>query len=193
MDEQVNTADSTGASMIMGGRIRDAIQALAGTYRVECRDKDGDLRWEDTIDNLVTDVGARAMLNAALDNTAAGAVYMGLKGTGTAAVGDTMSSHATWSEVGGTNAPAYSSTRKTPSWSAAAGSSGAGNRSKATSAAASFTFTSGGTVAGCFLVIGGTTAQDNTTGTLFSAGDFSGGSRTVVSTDVINVTYTLSL
>ena len=191
--DHLNTTDDTGASMIMGGGLRDAIQALAGRYHVECRDKDGRLRWEDTIDNLVTDVGARAMLDGILDNAAKGAVYIGLKGTGTAVVADTMASHAGWLEVGGTNAPAYSSTRKTPAWSAAAGSTGAGNRSKATSSAAPFTFTSGGTVAGCFIVIGGTTGQDNTTGTLFSAGDFSGGSRTVVATDVVNVTYTLSI
>ena len=189
--DQLNSHDAAGAAMIMGGGLREALQALAGTYHVECFDKDGNLKWEDDVKNLVTDVGARAMLDAILDNSAKGAVYMGLKGTGTALVTETMSSHAAWAEVGGTNDPAYNGTRKTPAWSAASGT-GAGNRSKATSSAVSFTFTSGGTVAGCFIVIGGTTAQDNTTGTLFSAGDFSGGSRVVVSTDVINVTYTLS-
>jgi hypothetical protein len=39
---------------------------------------------------------------------------------------------------------------------------------------------------------GGTIALDNTTGTLFSAGNFTAGSKTVTSGDTINVTYTLS-
>lgn len=190
--DKLNTIDASGACLLMGGAAGDALHALRGSYVVECFDAHGAIKWADRIENLITDVGARAMLDGILDNAAKGAVYMGLKGTGSAVVGDTMASHAGWSEVGGTNAPAYSGTRKTPAWSAASGT-GAGSRSKDTSSASSFTFTSGGTVAGCFIVIGGTTAQDNTSGTLFSAGDFSGGSRTVVSTDVINVTYTLSI
>jgi hypothetical protein len=52
--------------------------------------------------------------------------------------------------------------------------------------------TSTGTVAGCFINIGGSATKDNTTGTLFSAGDFSS-SKAVVSGDTIAVTYTATL
>jgi hypothetical protein len=136
--------------------------------------------------NLVTTVGK----NLALDTIFAGSSYtasvaMGLKGTGTAAVGDTMSSHAGWLEVGGANAPTYTAPRKTPAWSAA--SSG----SKVMSAAASFAITGSGTVDGCFMVLGGSTTIDNTTGTLYSAGTFSSpGARVVANLDTLNVTYT---
>jgi hypothetical protein len=53
-----------------------------------------------------------------------------------------------------------------------------------------FAITSSGTVAGCFINIGGSSTKDNTTGTLFSAGDFTAGSKTVTSGDTLSVTYT---
>jgi len=111
---------------------------------------------------------------------------MGLKGVGSANVADTQASHAGWLEVGLANAPAYSGNRPTPSFSSAAASS------KATSSAVSFSMTSTGTVAGCFINIGGSATKDSTTGTLFSAGDFSS-SKAVVNGDTIAVTYTLTL
>ena len=182
--------DGSGASLTRGGGILEGGDVV-GHYVAECFDKDGNLKWREEYDNLVTDVGAKKWLDTAFNNTAMGAVVMGLKGTGTAVVADTQASHAGWLEVGTANAPAYSSTRKTPAFSAASGT-GAGSRQVATSAASVFTFTSGGNVFGSFINVGGSATQDNTTGTLFSAGDFSG-SKTVVSTDVLNVTYTLNI
>ena len=52
--------------------------------------------------------------------------------------------------------------------------------------------TSSGTVYGAFINIGGSSTIDDTTGTLFSIGAFTAGSKTVTSGDTINVTYTLS-
>lgn len=189
--DNLNIQDGSDASLVRSGGVIEG-GTVIGHYVAICYDKDGKEKWREEYDNLVTDLGARAMLDGILDNAAKGAVVMGLKGTGSAAVADTQASHAGWLEVGAANAPTYSGTRKTPSWSAAAGSTGAGNRQKATSAAVVFTFTGSGTVAGSFINIGGSATQDNTTGTLFSAGDFSG-SKSVVSTDVLNVTYTLNL
>ena len=159
---------------------------LKGTYHVECYGPDGRLKWSDIIHNLVTTAGKNLALDTILGNSAAGAVVMGLKGTGSAAAGDTQASHAGWLEVGLANAPTYTGNRPTPSFSAASAGS------KATSAAVSFAITSSGTVAGCFINLGGSATKDNTTGTLFSAGDFSGGSKTVANLDTINVTYTLT-
>jgi len=162
------------------------IMSIDGHYTAICYSADGFVKWADEIENLVTTVGKNATLDTILGNTAAGAVVMGLKGTGTAAVTDTQASHAGWLEVGLANAPTYSGNRPTPSFSAA--SSG----SKTTSSAVSFTITSTGTVAGCFINIGGSSTKDNTTGTLFSAGDFSS-SKSVVNGDTIAVTYTATL
>lgn len=185
--EKANAQAAQAAALVMGNAIGDVLN-IKGTYHVECRDKDGNMKWDDVIHNVVTTVGKNDVLDKYLAGSAyTASIVMGLKGTGTAVAADTMASHASWLEVGLANAPAYSGNRPTPSFSAASAGS------KATSAAVSFTFTSSGTVAGCFIVQGGSATKDNTTGVLVSAGDFSGGSRSVVSTDVINVTYSLAL
>jgi hypothetical protein len=160
--------------------------AIHGTYHAVCYSIDGFVKWDEPIQHLVTTVGKNLTLDTILGNSAAGAVVMGLKGVGSANVADTQASHAGWLEVGGTNAPAYSGNRPTPSFNAASASS------KATSSAVSFAMTSTGTVAGCFINIGGSATKDSTTGTLFSAGDFSS-SKAVVNGDTIAVTYTLTL
>jgi len=159
---------------------------IGGHYTAVCYSVDGFVKWTDEIDNIVTTVGRNFTLNTAFGNTAGGAVVMGLKGTGTAIAADTQSSHSTWLEVGGANLPTYSGSRPTPAFSAASAGS------KATSSAVSFAITGTGTVAGCFINIGGSATKDDTTGTLFSAGDFSS-SKAVVSGDTIAVTYTATL
>lgn len=101
---------------------------------------------------------------------------------------DTMASHANWTEAGTTNAPTFSA-RIAPAWSASS------NGTKTVSAATSFTMTGSGTLEGCFLVCasGAVTTILNTSGTLFSAGAFTGGAQSVVSTDVVNVTYSVGV
>lgn len=181
--EKINVGDVTTATLTRGVGAGEAVE-LNGYYTVECFDASGKQKWTDEIHNLVTTVGKNLTMDTVLGNSAAGAVVMGLKGTGTAAAADTQASHAGWLEVGGANAPAYTGNRLTPSFSAAAAGA------KTTSAAVIFSMTSGGTVAGAFINIGGSATKDNTTGTLFSVGDFSGGSRTVANGDTINVSYT---
>jgi hypothetical protein len=159
---------------------------IGGRYTAICYSADGFVKWADEIENIVTTVGRNLTLDTILGNSAAGAVVMGLKGVGTAVAADTQASHASWLEVGGTNAPAYAGNRPTPSFASASAGS------KATSSAVSFSMTSTGTVAGCFINIGGSATKDSTTGTLFSAGDFSS-TKAVVNGDTIAVTYTLTL
>lgn len=190
--ESLNAAAFGGAAVGKSGSFMERGH-LEGRYTVECIGADGQVKWTEEFDNLVTTVGK----NLALDTFLAGSgytvtgPYMGLinGSAGSAVVGDTMASHAAWLEVGGANAPTYSGTRKTLSWSSASGGS------KATSAAASFAITSAGTVGGCFLVfgVGASSTIDNTGGVLYSAGAFSGGSKTVANGDTLNVTYTASL
>lgn len=183
-NEKLNPLDAVGAQVSTVSSMKESMEAR-GRYVVECFGKDGKLKWADTIENLVTTVGK----NLALDTIFAGSAYtaamvMGLKGVGTAVIADTQASHASWLEQGLANAPTYTGSRKTPAWSAASAGS------KVMSAAASFAITSSGTVAGCFMNLGGSATIDNTTGTLYSAGDFTGGNKTVANLDTLNVTYT---
>jgi hypothetical protein len=186
MQEQLCASDGVAASMFMSNSMIDTLLA-EGRYRVECVGCDGEIKWIEEFDNLVTTVGK----NDILDKYLAGSAYtqtvvIGLKGTGTAVVGDTQASHSGWLEVGLANAPTYTGSRKTPAFSAA--SAGV----KATSAAVSFAITSTGNVFGCFMNNGGSATVDNTTGVLFSAGDFSV-SRSVINGDTLNVTYSLAV
>jgi hypothetical protein len=167
---------------------------VLGQFFVECFDKNGKLKWKDKIKNTVVTVGKNTILDAALAGSSYTVTgpYMGLISSvswSAIAAADTMSSHSGWTEAGATNAPTYTTPRKTCAWSAA--SSGA----KALSSALSFAITGTGTLKGAFLVFGSgaVTTIDNTSGTLLSAGLFSGGDRAVVNGDTINVSYTMTL
>lgn len=180
--------DAVDATVSRGAGQTELI-GLEGVYTFECFDAQGNLKWADQIENLTTNVGRKSLLDSYFANTGGGAVVMGLKGTGTAAYADTQASHAGWLEVGNANAPTYSGTRKTPAFSA---TTTANPAVLATSAAVVFSMTGSGTVAGAFINIGGASTIDSTAGILFSAGDFTAGSKTVTSGDTINVSYTLS-
>jgi hypothetical protein len=190
--EITKLGDSFGASASYGGGSVETV-GLEGVYVATCFDAEGNEKWSDVIENLTTNVGRKNIMDSYFANTGGGAIVMGLGGESggsfTPAYGDTQASHAGWLEVGGANAPTYSGTRKTPSFSAA---TTANPSVLATSAAVVFSMTSSGTVYGAFINVGGSTAIDNTTGTLFSIGAFTAGSKTVTSGDTINVTYTLS-
>jgi hypothetical protein len=192
--EVAGFGDISSAALVKSADFNETV-GMEGHFVAKCYDKDGNLKWEDEINNLVMAVGKQLMLDTILAGSAFTAtVVMGLvsgASTPTYAAADTQASHAGWLESGATNAPTYSGTRKTPTFSAAtsSGSTPSNVTTKTTSAVVTFTFTSGGPVAGCFININGTSAQDNTTGTLYSAGSFTGGNKTVASTDQLNVTY----
>lgn len=185
----LDAADAIGAQLIAAGALQEEAKA-EGWFHLE-HIRDGRVIHTESFPNLVVNAGKNYALDGYLQ-TAVTIVgpYMGLMGaTPTPAAGDTMASHAGWTEVGLANAPAYSGTRKTCAWSAAA------SGSKALSAALNFTFTSGGTVGGAFLVLstGALTTIDNTAGTLYSAGALGTGNRVVLTGDQINISYTASL
>lgn len=184
--EKVAAGAAASATVLRGASLLEEVRA-EGRFTAECYGPDGVLKWRDEIKNLVTTVGKNDLLDKYLAGSGYTAtVRMGLKGAGSAAAGDTQASHAGWSEQGLANAPTYTGNRPSPSFSAASGGS------KATSAAVSFAITSSGTVAGVFINNGGSATKDDTTGVLYSAGDFSGGSKTVGNGDTLNVTYTAS-
>ena len=123
-----------------------------------------EVKWADDAPNLVTTVGK----NLALDTVLAGSAYtvtgpyMFLIGavsyTGVPLAADTMSSHTSWTEGGGGNAPTYSGSRTAKG-------------------------------VGIVLGSGASATKDNTSGTLYSAGLFSGGDQAVVNTNTLTITY----
>lgn len=144
----------------------DESAGLRFRYVVEHHDADGNLVWRREFTNLVTTAGKNLLGNVMFGGTSKSAAwYLGLKGTGSAAAGDTMSSHAGWSEVTGYSEGA----RQT--LTLASFSSGTANNS---GSAAVFTINASVTVAGVFCVDNST--KGGSTGTLYSVGDFSGGS-----------------
>ena len=191
--EKAKMADAFGASASYGGGASELV-GVEGVYVAECYDADGNLKWSDTFKNLTTNVGRKNLIDSYFANTGGGAIVMGLAGPNgsssfTPDYTDTQASHAGWYEVGAANAPTYSGTRKTPSFSAA---TTANPSVLSTSSAVVFSMTGSGTVDGAFINVGGSSTIDNTTGTLFSIGAFTAGAKVVTSGDTINVTYTLS-
>ena len=161
-----------------------------GLFEIKCHDKDGNLKWEAQSKNLVVNAGLAYMAGSALTSvTQITTWYLGLYGAGasnTPAAGDTMSSHAGWTEV-----VAYSNATRVAATFATATTA---NPSVVTNTASPAVFNINGTttVGGAFLTSG--SAKSGTTGTLFSAADFgSPGDRSVVSSDTLSVTYTFSL
>jgi hypothetical protein len=187
--EKVKMNESISSGLVAGTRSGEGAMAL-GYFTIQCFDKDGNLKWEDENHNLVVNGGLQYMCGTALTSTAQITTwYIGLYGAGasnTPAAGDTMSSHAGWTEV-----TAYSNaTRPACTFAAAT----LANPSVATNTAspAAFTINGTATVGGAFLVSNNT--KGGTSGTLFSAADFaSPGDRSVVNGDTLNLTYTLSL
>jgi hypothetical protein len=186
-NEKAQSADNTVASFVANTGLKQATKA-GGVYHVQCLDKDGNVKWEDSMHNLVVNQGLQDMNTQYFKgNTYNATFYLGLitgPGSGTTyAAADTLASHAGWTEF--TN---YSGGRKAATFGTA---TTADPSVLATSSASSFTISgAGGVVAGAFLC----TVASGTSGVLFSEADFqSPGDRTVVSGDTLNVTYTFSL
>jgi hypothetical protein len=158
---------------------RDRVAALMRPYQYKVSE-------DDTFSNLITLAGKDDLLNKYLKGSSyTQSIRMGLKGTGTAVVGDTQVSHAGWLEQGLLNAPTYAGSR--PSITMGSAVSGV-----SVSPSQAFAITSTGTVFGCFINNGGSPTIDDTSGVLFSAGDFGGGSKAVANGDTLNITYTLA-
>jgi hypothetical protein len=189
LNDKVKSQDTAASSLTAGSTAAESASAK-GVFKIQCHDKDGNLKWEAETPNLVVNVGLQDMNAKYFTGSAYTATwFLGLYGSGATnspAAADTMSSHAGWTEV-----VAYSqATRPACTF----GTPTTANPSVATNSASPATFTINGTttVGGAFLTSNST--KSGTTGTLFSAADFSSpGDRAVVSADTLSVTYTLSL
>jgi len=178
--DTINLSDGAGAGLVARHEVNDFV-GVAGKFMVTCRDAEGNIRWEDGFPNLVVTTGKNDLLNKYfLGSSYTAAFFVGLKGAGTIAAGDTMASHAGWSEITG-----YSNATR-PAFSPASSTAGSSTNS---ASAAVFNINATNTVAGCFITTNSTVG--GTTGTLFSAADFAS-SRAVLSGDTLTVTYTVS-
>ena len=187
--EKIKATDVVSGGLTCNTKAGEAAQAT-GVYHVECRDKDGNLKWSAESKNLVVNVGLQYMAGTALTSvTQITTWYLGLYGSGATnspAAGNTMASHSSWTEV-----TDYSNANRVTATFATATTA---SPSVVTNTASPAVFNINGTttVGGAFLTSENT--KGGTTGTLFSAADFgSPGDRSVVSGDTLSVTYTFSL
>jgi len=161
---------------------------FGGVFTVECRDADGNLKWEEEFPNLVVNTGLQNINTQFFKGVTYTATwYLGLvTGPGasnTYLAANTMASHAGWAE----NVSYTQSARPTMAFGTA---STADPSVITTSTPVVFTMNATTTIAGAFVTTDNT--KSGTTGTLFSVGNFTVGDRGVVSGDTLNVTYTFS-
>ena len=189
--EQGGFGDNATITLNAGAKANETV-GIEGVYKVECRDASGNLKWEESFPNLVVAAGKQLLLDTLLKGSSYTVVgpFLGLTNASlTPAATDIMS----------TIVPTYEFTNYTVGGSAVRGtavfasatSTGTTPTNVTTSAAAAITYTitgAGGTVYGCFLNIGGTSAQGNTTGYLYSVGNFSTAKVTTAG-DTVSVTY----
>ena len=183
--------DQVSAGLITNPKAGDMVGA-GGVYTVECVGADGQIKWSDTFHNLVMNGGLANMNGVYFGaGTQTTTWYLGLvtgPGSGTTfSATDTLASHGATGSGGWTENTDYSGNRKAITFSSAtnANPSVISNPVSPTS----FSITGTATIAGAFL----TNVATGTSGVLFSAGDFTGGDKSVASGDTLNVTYTFSL
>ena len=187
---KANGSEAVG-SLVEAGSLVDNQGGAGGVYTVECRDKDGNLKWSEAMHNLVVNVGLKDMNDKYFSGSGYTATwYLGLvtgPGAGnTYAAADTMASHGGWTEDTG-----YSQATRPAASFGAATTADPSVITNSTSVAV-FSINATTTIAGAFLTSDNT--KGGTTGVLFSVANFqSPGDRAVVSGDTLNVTYTFSL
>jgi hypothetical protein len=188
----MSTEKSQSSEKISGDVVRKEgfVEGLSsgGVFTVTCMDKDGNEKWVDIAPNLVVNTGLQDMNTKFFTGSVyTAAWYIGLvNGTSASTTfsgGDTLATHAGWTENS-----SYAGNRKAASFSAATLADPSNINNSAS--AASFTMSANATIAGAFLA----NVATGTTGLLFSAADFQApGDRTVVSGDVLNITYSFNL
>lgn len=152
---------------------------IGGVFTLECYGKNGKLKWEEEFHNLVVNEGLQNILDVMFSSSTQTVTwYLGLTdGTPTVAAGDTLASHAGWTEV-----TAYTGNRQ--EWVEVR----SGQTMTNSASVAVFPITGTATIGGGFL----SSVASGTVGILFSAGALSGGDRSVVSGDTLNLTYSLT-
>lgn len=194
-NELSNFGDHAVASLQANVAIPEGM-GIEGAWHVECRDKDGNLKWTEDFPNLVVAVGKQLMLDTLLRGSSYSVVgpYLGLtKVSLTPAATDTMATLVSTNAAEFTNYTVGGSAVRGTAVFAASTSTGSTPSNVTTSTATAITYTitgAGGTVYGCFLVTGtgAVNTQSSTAGTLYSEGNFSTAKATTAG-DTVTVTY----
>lgn len=186
MDQKSRHGLGVDAQVERGAGIMPNIK-LGDIFLVECFDRHGNLKWTDTIKNLVVNEG----LDDALDKYLKGSGYTAAHYVGLADGTPNFQAADTAAQIGGTNAwaevTAYDeAVRQTATWGAVSGQSVNNSANKAV-----FTISANGTtIGGAFLATVST--KGGTTGVLYGGGAFTGGDKSLDDNDVLNVTVTAS-
>jgi len=189
-DSKAKAGETASSTVQTSKSLSEGIRG-GGVFTVECLDKDGNIKWTAQSPNLVVNVGLKDMNDKYFSGSTYSATwYLGLvngPGSGnTYAAGDTMASHAGWTENTGYTQGAR------PAASFGAATTADPSVISNTGSPASFSINATSNIAGAFLTSNNT--KGGTTGVLFSVSNFtSPGDRSVVSGDTLNVTYTFSL
>jgi hypothetical protein len=187
--DKSKATDTVSAGVTAGSGVKSKA-AGGGVFTVQCRDQAGNLKWEENVPNLVVNVGLQDMNTKYFSGSSYTATwYLGLYGAGasnTPAAGDTMASHAGWTEQVG-----YSQATR-PACTFGTATTADPSVISNSASPATFSINATATIGGAFLTSNNT--KSGTTGILFSAADFAApGDRSVVSGDTLSVTYTFSL
>lgn len=172
------------AGLITNPRAEAHLVKMKGIWRWECIKPDGKLRFEDEAENLITTAGCVKLFDATFKTGLASPLwYIGLIATNTTfLIADTTASHGTWTD----SVPYSNATR--PAWTPGSITGTSTVSVDNSGSPAAFTINAGATVLGAFLT--DLSTKSGTTGVLYAEVSFT--SRTVVSGDTLNVTYTLT-
>ena len=188
--EYGKVSDSVAAGLVANRQGTERTGA-GGVFTVECVGPDGQVKWTEKFHNLVVNEGLQDMNSKYFTGSGyVAAWYLGLvegPGSGnTYAAGDTLASHAGWTELAPTTA--YTGNRKLVTFGTAT-TADPSVISNSGSPASFSMLVNGTSVAGALLA----SVNAGTSGILFSVGNFTGGDKTVDNGDTLNVTYTFSL
>ena len=195
-NELASCGDNAVATLQANASIPEGM-GVDGQYYVECRDVNGNLKWEEEFPNLVVAIGKQLMLDTLLRTSGTYTTvgpFLGLtKVSLTPAATDTMTTLVTTNAAEFTNYTVGGSAVRGTASFAASTSTGTTPSNVTTSTATAVTYTitgAGGTVYGCFLVTGSgaVSTQSSTAGTLYSEGNFTTAKATTAG-DTVSVTY----
>lgn len=181
MNSKFQSKLSVLAEVVVRAVLRPFSVGISHKYEIECYDASGQLKWREVIPNIVVNVGLDDVLDKYYKGSGYTAThYVGLTaGTPTFAAGDTMSSHAGWTE----NTTYTEGTRPTLTMGTVSSQSVDNSAAKA-----QFSINGSTTVGGAFVATDST--KGGTSGTLVGGAAFSGGDRALVTSDVLNITVT---
>ena len=151
------------------------------TYQFVCRDASGAIKWEETVNNVVTTEGKDFLLDSFLKGSNyTAAFYLGLASAGSKAATDSLATHAAWTEL-----TPYAGNRPAIAWGT---STLNGTDGINTATGVVFTANAGATVTGAFIC----NVASGTSGKLYSVSDLTA-PKTLLSGDTLTVTPTIRM